>query len=193
MLICVTEHRGVYEPLVDRKVENNSEVIYIPHWASRDVLRAGEEIERLGYSSAGGRLAFVSKRTYCELTEKLNKLLSASSGIRRQMASLNIAESDLLLADGTLGDFMAANADMLQHAGDSWLMPSEANNGECRIISPQEAREFMKLHDAICEDDDEEEEDWDEEDEDDDSESENSGYPDWLTGFDVQDLPDFPY
>ena len=175
MLICVTPYKGAFEPLVD--LAEDGETIYMPHWKSHDVLNAQKEIEERSYTMFNAKLAYVSKATYRRLEEMLQALVNKCRNIQEMFAALDPVEGHFRLEGVSTAEFMAENADKLQHAGGSWLLPDEKENGACCIITPETARLLFEAYDAEHEECEEEEEDdwyddpaddeWDEDDYDD--------------------------
>ena len=140
MIIYVVEHKGIYEPLVDSKPETGE--IYIPYWKTKDVLNAVNEGEKRGYT-AHAKPAYVCYATYAELKNRLAHLLTDVKDIYDQMVSLNGVGG----LEMRLDEFMAVNSATLQHAGNSWLAPN-GNEGECILLSLDEAKEAIAKWDA---------------------------------------------
>ena len=148
MLIFVEkkEGTGLYEPLVDCKPD--METLYIPYWDTKEVLKAQAEGEARGYTNnpeVEVKLTYIRYETYAALKEKLANLVATLTEMRDKMSMNPFATEKMPLAM-----FMARNKELLQNAGDSWLMSEDG--GEAKLVDPDTARFIIKEWQALQKD-----------------------------------------
>ena len=171
MLIYVKENMGVIEALVDRKVEDGKEIIYIPYWATKNVYGAVNDGEERGYTACGAKLCYIQHETYKRLKEDLINYLKEVDEIKNRLLGLN----RLNAPEMTLGEFMAYNAVALQNSGNAY-MTIHPETGEGIVIDEPTACRLRKQWLAEHTDEpipDEDEDDYDDYDDDEDDEDED--------------------
>ena len=133
MIIYVTKNCGLYEPVVDY----DGEQIYIPHWETKQVLRAEEE--GAGYREVGAIMARITYDTLNQLNDNLQMLLRRVDTFKNAMENVFSNGEERGLAE-----FMYDNQKTFQHAGDSYLIKGESDTLE--LISEDIAKHLMERY-----------------------------------------------
>ena len=169
MLIYVIKKSGVFEPVAD----SNENGIYIPHWDTKKVVDAEEEGQQ--YREAGAILAHVSYDTYQALKQSLEEILVRIADVKKSLENLNPYAQQR-----SLENFMADNADTLQHAGNAFLIKNE--EGSLVVVDVDTAHHLMDQYKKNKETQDANLYDWPEDEDDDYQEDDH-----WLPFMDGDD------